>query len=388
LPKLYLNDATVKALATDKPQEDFYDTVCPGLILRVGGTGTRTFFIRYRRGRQRRRFKLGRYPKVGLAQARGQARKFLARVELGEDPQKVRAEHRSAPTLEDLADRFLEEHASKRKPKTRNEYKRAWKRSILPRLGKLRVADVTVDDIADLHASLSETPYAANRVRAVLSKAFNLAEAWGWRPQGTNPTKYVERYPERPRQRYLKPDEFMRLGKVLREVEAAGEEHPSVVPVIRFIIFTGARRGEAMNLRWDQVFLDRGIISLNESKTGAKAIPISRAVREILSAQTRLPDNPYVFPGKKPGSSIVGVPKTWERIRAAADLDDVRLHDLRHSFATVGVGDAALSLHIVGGLLGHTQPITTYRYAHLAAHPLQAASESVGSRLADLLGEG
>ena len=232
-----------------------------------------------------------------------------------------------------------------------------------------------------LSRATGHTPYQANRVLALLSKVFNLAERWGLRPDGSNPCRHVERYPEKRRERYLSAEELARLGEVLTEVERASEEPASAIAAIRLLILTGCRRNEVLSLRWEEVDFERSLLLLADSKTGRKAVPVGAPTLALLAELPRLEGNPHVLPGEKAGAHFVGLAKVWQRIRKQAGLEDVRVHDLRHSFASVGAG-AGLSLPIIGKLLGHTQAATTQRYAHLAADPVRQAADRISEEIA------
>ena len=176
-------------------------------------------------------------------------------------------------------------------------------------------------------------------------------------------------------------DELAHLGEVLTEAEHTGTELPSAIAAIRLLLFSGCRRSEILTLQWEHVDFERQCLRLQESKTGAKTVYLSPPALEVLTGTERQEGNPYVIRGAKPGAHLVNLTKPWMRIRARAGLDDVRLHDLRHSFASVAVA-GGLSLPLIGALLGHTQPQTTARYAHLAADPLRQATDLVGRRIA------
>ena len=254
-----------------------------------------------------------------------------------------------------------------------------------------------------LHKGMRETPYRANRSLALLSKAFNLAEVWGWRPDYSNPVRHVSKFAEKKRKRFLSQRELARLGEALRVAERDGcltlpakeglrsEEKrapiiPSAIAAIRLLILTGARKGEILGLRWDWIDFEAGRANLPDSKTGEKAIVLAPAALAVLDAIPRQDGNPHVIVGAKPGAALVNLKDPWLAIRETAGLDDVRVHDLRHSFASVGAANGA-SLPIIGALLGHTQATTTQRYAHLADDPLRAAAADIGKRIAAAMGE-
>lgn len=249
----------------------------------------------------------------------------------------------------------------------------------------MKVLDVTRKDVADLHHSLKETPYKANRMLAVLSKMFNLAELWGTRPDGSNPTRHVRKYAEQKRERYLSMEELTRLGDVLQQCEDEGTENEYLMAALRLLILTGCRLGEIQTLKWEYVQGNRLI--LPDSKSGAKKVYLGQAALEILASIDRVDGNPYVIVGKKEGQFLVGFQRAWRRIRNRAGLVDLRIHDLRHSFASAAVANGE-GLPVIGKLLGHSQVQTTARYAHLADDPVQASAERVSSAIADgLLGK-
>jgi integrase len=220
----------------------------------------------------------------------------------------------------------------------------------------------------------------ANRCLALLSKMFNLAERWGLRPEHSNPVRHVEKYREGKKERFLTSAEFERLAQVLAEQEQAGAENPYVTAALRLLILTGARLGEILSLQWDFVNLDHRALRLPDSKTGQKVIFLSEPAIDILASIPRLANNPFVIVGGKEGQSLRNLQKPWGRIRKAAGLTGVRIHDLRHSYASVAAA-AGMSLPVIGKLLGHTKSTTTERYAHLSADPLKAANEVIGAQL-------
>ena len=236
--------------------------------------------------------------------------------------------------------------------------------------------EVRGGDIGKLHFKHRATPYQANRLLALLSKMFN----WSGRRGDKNPCVGVERFPEHKRRRYLSSAELARLGAALTRAEQERLTSPYVIAAIRLLVFTGARLNEILTLRWEHVDLERGSLNLSDSKTGAKTIYLNGAAQRLLSALPRVEANPFVVPGERKGKHLVNLEKPWRRIRELAQLPDVRLHDLRHSFASIGAG-AGLGLPIIGALLGHAQASTTHRYAHLAADPLRQAADLIGERL-------
>jgi integrase len=359
-----------------------WDDDFAGFGVRVYPSGRKSFVVSYRADGKQRFFTLGRYGELTLHEAKTRAMEVLAAVRRGEDPSGDRLAYRQSPTMEDLAERHMREHVRPRKkPKGIENDARIWRKHVLPRLGKKKVADVTRADIYQLHAEMGvKTKGQANRTLATLSKAFNLCEVWGWRPDGSNPVRHVQRYPENKRERYLSQAELLRLAEALNEVERLQLEEPAPIAAIRLLLLTGCRSGEIKELRWSEVDFDRKCLRLADSKTGRKTIYLSSGALEILAGIERQPDNPYVIVGANPGCHLVGLTRAWYRIRKRAGLEDVRLHDLRHTYASIGAG-LGLSLPMIGTLLGHTVPATTQRYAHLAAHPMLEAAERIGNSL-------
>jgi integrase len=266
------------------------------------------------------------------------------------------------------------------KPRTVVEYRRLCQSIIVPALGWKRVRDVSRADISRLHHNQRDTPYAANRALAVLSKMFGLAEKWGERPDGSNPCRHVEKYAEHKRERMLSADEFGRLAEALK----APGRSPYIVAAIKLLVFTGARLSEILNLEWEWIDFERGEARLPDSKTGAKTLHLPAPALAVLTDLPRVEGNPYVIVGNVAGARLVNLEKPWRAIRRAAGLDDVRLHDLRHAFASVAAS-SGMGLPIIGKMLGHTQAATTHRYAHLASDPVKAAAATVARKIADAM---
>jgi integrase len=290
--------------------------------------------------------------------------------------------------VKELAERFDQEHISVRlKPGTATEYRRNLRRFILPALGRLKVADVTRADVAKFHHDLRHIPYQANRNLEVISKMFSMAEMCGMRPDGSNPRLHIKKHPEEKRERYLSQKELSDLGSVLNEAEEMGVDDIYAISAIRLLIFTGCRLNEIMSLKWTEVDLANSCLRLSDSKTGARVVHLGPPALDLLKNLKRQPKNPWVVCGKIPGTNRKEIQKFWQRIRKRAGIEDVRIHDLRHSFASNAVAQG-MSLPMIGKLLGHTQVQTTARYAHLAADPVKAAASSVSSNIFDSLNSG
>jgi integrase len=370
-------------MPTDGAEAVLWDSELKGFGVRVQRGGAKSYILHYRvgtgRGAPLRKLTIGRHGSPRTPEtARHEAKRLLGLVETGVDPAADKIARQEAPTMAELAERFLSEHAdTKRKASTALEYKRLLHKVILPALGRRKAADVSRADVAKLHHANRSTPYQANRLLAVLSKMFNLAERWGLRQDGSNPCRHVEKFGEKKRERMLSPAELARLGDALATYDGS----PYAVAAVKLLIFTGARLGEVLGLRWDWIDFERGEARLPDSKTGAKTLHLPPPALAVLAALPQLDGNPYLIAGAKPGAALVNLEKPWRAIRASAGLDDVRLHDLRHAFASIAAS-SGMGLPIIGKMLGHSQPATTARYAHLASDPVKAAAAAVANKIA------
>jgi integrase len=260
------------------------------------------------------------------------------------------------------------------------------KRSILEVLGPVRIDVIGPTHVTRLHLAWKETPTRANRALALLSHMFTMAERWNLRPAASNPCRHVERFRESRRERFLSPAELARLGETLTTLEATGGASLYGLAAVRLLVFTGARASEMLTMTWDSVNLEAGTVRLADSKTGAKTVFLNPPSVDVLARLPRIGDNPYVIAGGNPGAALTlsGLEQVWQSVREVAGLADVRLHDLRHSFASVAAARGQ-SLTVIGALLGHTQATTTQRYAHLSADPLRAASDAVAAEIANAM---
>jgi integrase len=397
----------VDGVVADRSEKFFWDDSLPGFGIRIKPSGAKTYLIQYRRGARQRRYAIGACGTFRLEEARERARRLLVSIRDGGDPSGDRKQKRQAPTVQALAERYLEEYAETHKrPSSVKADRRNIENHIIPLIGRLTVADVTRADVDGIMRSVRigatkadvklgkrsrrivrGGPGVANRCCALLSKMFNLAERWGLRPDGSNPCRHVTKNPERKMRRYLSADELGRLGMAIAEAERSGTETDTALDAIRLLVLTGARVSEILTTRWEHLDAARGCLSLPQSKTGAKDVYLSPAALEILNGIDRSSGSSWIIPGADPTKPLVNLTKPWFRVREQAKLGDVRLHDLRHSFASVGVA-GGLTLPILGALLGHTQPATTARYAHLAADPLRQAVDLIGSRIAAAMQRG
>jgi integrase len=359
-----------------------YDAEVPGFHVKIYPTGRRVFAIGYRTKAQRKAtYTIGPFGPLTLPQARDLAKHVLLTVAVGGDPAQQRHAAKVAPTISELCDRYLSEHvAIHNKASTARDARRIVEARIRPAFGQKRVSDLARSDIKKWHQSMKPMPHEANRSLAYLSKMMSLASKdWGLRSD--NPVLGLARYPEARRERYLTADEFRRLGSALAQADKLGVETPAVIAAIRLLVLTGCRHSEIKTLRWQHVDLQGACLRLPDSKTGAKVVHLASSAVSVLAAIPRDPKNPYVIPGSVPGKHFVNLQKAWIRFRAEAGLPDVRLHDLRHSFASIGVA-SGMGLPIIGKILGHAQHATTQKYAHLSADPIRLATEKIADEIA------
>ena len=386
MAKIKITKRTVEALKVAAKDYIAFDTDLPGFGVRVMPSGKQFFLVQYRRHGRTRRVMIGQFGIVTAELARREATIKLGSVRGADgDPAALRDADRQSTTMKELGRRFLEQYVPVRcKPSTQAEYRRAVELFLDPFFAKQRARSVTTADVAELHGSLSHIPYQANRTLGVLSKMINLAETWGIRDKRTNPCEDVERYPERRRERFLSPTELQRLGQALTIAEVSASETIYSIAALRILLLTGCRLSEIQRLEWRYVDLQQKELRLPDSKTGAKTVHLGDAAVALLEALPRVKDNPYVIVGKKEKTHLTDLQHPWRRVRKDAGLDDVRIHDLRHTFASGGllVGEG---LAMIGKLLGHTQVQTTARYAHLASDPVKQAATKISDRLASAL---
>jgi integrase len=393
-----------------------WDDTLPGFGVRVQPTGAKSYVVKYRagsgRGAPTRRLTLGKVGTITPDEARALARKTLGAVAHGGDPAAAKTAERRASTLRELAEFFLAEHVeAKRKATTATHYRSLLDRIVLPALGSRKAEQITPSDLAKLHAKMRDQPYQANRMLEVISSLYSFAGKRKILPLGFNPARAIEQYPEKPRERYLSTDELSCLGDAVREAETVGlfyeidetkptakyapkEVHrrtkigPHAAAAVRLLILTGARLREILHLKWEHVDLERGLLLLTDSKTGKKAIVLNAPALDILANLPRV--GAYVIAGQAAGTNDekprADLNRPWRAIVRRAGLTGLRIHDLRHTHASVAAG-LGLGLPIIGKLLGHTQPSTTARYAHLDADPLRRASDHIGSRIAAAMGD-
>lgn len=417
------------------PDRDVFlwDELLAGFGMRITGAGVKSYLVQYRDSQNRsHRVTIGRHGVLTAETARSIAQQTLAAVARGENPaedkRQRKADAAAEPTIKDLSARYLSEWAEvRKKPKSLADDKQKLSKYIEPTFEGRAVASITREDVARLHHKLRDMPTQANRTVALLSKMMNLAEVWGWRSDGSNPCRHIGRYKEKRRERFLSEREMQLIGQALRQLEepsatpvrvvqSIGRDgkqrtiHVKVAPVyppailaLRLLLLTGARLGEVLSLKWEYVDYEHSLLRLPDSKTGAKVIVLGPPAIKLLSEAKRKKGSPWVCPGERGPEHIRDLNGPWRRLKAKInelqdkeeaegklekkdriDLATLRLHDLRHSFASVGAA-GGLSLPTIGALLGHTQAATTQRYAHFANDPLRQAAGIVAGHIAAVL---
>ncbi|MGF7173369.1 tyrosine-type recombinase/integrase [Azospirillum doebereinerae] len=369
-----------------------FDTLLKGFVLKVTPKGAKVYLVIYRMGGRdtpKQKVTIGRHGSPWTPdQARTEAEKLLASVKQGTDPAaEKKARTKRGATVSDLADSYLTEHVEvKNKASTATGFRRLVEKEIKPALGKLQVDKVTRADVAKLHHDMRDTPRQANQTLAVLSKMFGLAEVWGMRPDETNPCKKIERYRENKRERFLSTPEVERLGKVLAELDQTTEVHETVLAGLRLLLLTGCRLGEVLALRWDDVV--EGAVLIRDGKAGARIHTIGALAQAFLADLPRT--SVWVLPApldlKKPLPNST-ISHAWGTVRTKAGLEDVHLHDLRHTVGTYA-GQTGANAFLVRDKLGHKTLAMTGRYVNRDANPLRELSDKIEGRIMGALNAG
>lgn len=403
-----LTKTIVDATKPDGRDRFIWDDEIKGFGLRITKVGSKSYVFQYRVGGGRngtlRRPRIGAHGSLTPSEARSIAKTWALQVAEGGDPGGDRIAYRNAPRMSDAFSRYETEHADvHKKPSSAKEDKRLIRLFLAPEFGSRKVAEVTREQISSFHRRLADRPYQANRLLSLISKVLNLCEVWGWRPDGTNPCRHVKKFREEKRERFLSPTELGQLGEVLRKAErfelqddAGGRVwvNPSAILAIRLIVLTGARRGEILGLKWNDIDWENSRALLTDSKTGRRHLYLPAPAIKLLADQEGKNSAVYVVPGgrsdraRQSGKTpLTNLKDPWKVISATAGLKGVRIHDLRHSFASVGAS-SGMGLPIIGKLLGHRGTATTARYAHLADDPVKAAANTIGGRVDDAMKTG
>ncbi|HUX80683.1 MAG TPA: site-specific integrase [Alphaproteobacteria bacterium] len=361
-----------------------WDSELKGFGVLVLPSGRRTYFVQYvNANRIKKHLKIGVHGQINTEEARVLAKQHLGGIAHGEDPAAQKKENKELPLIKDLAHDYLERHAqSKKRPKSYKEDKRMIEKIIVPSLGNQQVKHISRRTIESLHLQLEKTSIQGNRVLALLSKMFNLAIKWGWRSD--HPVHGIPRYHEEKRDRWLRDEELSRFWEA---VECYPTRPPALA--LKILIYTGARKNEVLKATWNQFDLGKGVWTKPPRSTKEKKhhhLPLSEqtvtALRALQDLNTK--NSSYLFPNKTGDKPLEDIKRFWEKIKKEANLEDICIHDLRHTYASHLVS-GGLSLSIVGKLLGHTQASTTQRYAHLADEPLREATALFGNKMDQIM---
>ncbi|WP_294534318.1 site-specific integrase [uncultured Rhodoblastus sp.] len=367
--------------------------------------GAKAFIIQYRMHGRSRRYVLGEYGKLTPEQARSDAKKLFGDIERGIDPVDARAKSRNVLTFNEIADLYEAEHFPKLGEVTRENYKAIIKNTLKPMVGRRRMIDISTETFSGAHAKMKDTPSAANMMLRVFSSIWGWAKRTKHQVGPENPVQGIQHYKEEGREVFLSVEQLTMLGNAMSDAETVGlpwqidENGPNAkhapkaknrlriidsfaLAGIRLIALTGSRKGEILKAKWEWVDFNLKVINLPTSKTGKKILMLPDAAVDILRTLPRIKGNPHVIPGDVEGQPRADLKNPWDAIRKAAGLPDgTRIHDLRHSFASLGVGDS-LGLPVIGKLLGHNQASTTARYAHVHEKVARSAVEQIGGQVA------
>ena len=387
---------TTRLVENLKIGEVVSDTHLPGFCVRCQKLARIYFVRKYANGR-RHFVSIGEHAVAGLTErkARDKAQEIIISIRQGENPTAERTRINNMPTLSEYAEQFFQEHGKKLKTSTLRDYKSIFRTHVSSsKLGKLKLHELKKSDLANLHTRMHTKKRTANKVLQIISSIYREAEQAGLIEKNINPTKGIKHYKIEARQRFLSQDELINIGQVLSESETDNSENIYAITAIRLLIYTGARLNEILTLRWEWVDLEHGYLYLPDSKTGQKVIHLSTPAQDLLSNLPKIKGNPYVIVGEKEGSHWVNLRKPWERIKKKAGIkpttlpngskQHVRIHDLRHNFASLAASGGA-SLLMIGALLGHRQVSTTARYAHLTDDPLKDVNNAAGKTAAKAL---
>ena len=379
MPRVSLTKRFIDQLEIPEDIQVFHDTKVTGLHLRVSPSGSKTFYLYFRiKSGKQRRPKLGVYGILTVERARDLARAMLGELSKGNDP--TDRHQVKNITLADFFKIFEKNHINKHvKSSTAKTYRSLFASVIEPTLGKQILEDITRSHVEEMVYQNDNRRTTANHALVLLRLILDKAQQWEFMSSKRNPCSNVTKFKTLAKERFLTDNEITRLVDTLDQFEGACLAHKNAITVIRLLMMTGCRKNEITRLRWDELFLDEGVLKLKDSKTGKKEVVLSDDAIKILSASP-INDSDYIFPGKDGIEPIQGLQKIWQRIRQVADLQDVRIHDLRHTFASVAVSNGA-PLYEVGRLLGHASIQSTQRYAHLERSRLKDSLNKFSKKL-------
>lgn len=383
-----LTKRLVESIIPSGKLEYYWDQEVRGFALIVTPNGTKSFILNYRNAENRaRRKSIGQYGQLTVEQAREIAKGLCFHIANGVDPVRDAGKLREQPTFEQVAKKFMEEHSAvKNRPATHRSNRQILDGILLPHFGKMKIRAIERRDVVDWMTKNAHRPCGANRSLACLSSIMSKAEIWEYRDRNTNPCFRIEKFPETKRERFLSEEEFGAIDAALQRAERTLSESPHVLAMIRIMMHTGCRPGEARFLKWEWVNMERKEIRLPKEATKErkpKTLFITPYLEDVLSRLARVEGNPYVIASEREnGKPVQDIKKPWDRIKKAAKIkQSLHLHDLRHSHASMA-NSLGYSMPMIGALLGHSQVQTTLRYAHLASDHLRKAAVDISNAIA------
>ncbi len=392
MAKIKLTKTTVDAAKAGAQDIELRDTLVPGFLCKVTPTGRKVFMVQYRTNAgERRKPAIGQFGELTVEQARSIAQDWLAEVRRGQDPSALKAAARQAPTVKELCVRFIEDYSKlHNKPSTIASNRKYISLHILPAMGSLKVPDVTRQDVVALMKLREKAPTGANRVLSCLRKMFNMAEVWGYRPDGSNPCKHVQKYPEKGKTRLITDMQLSQLYAYLDRADVQGLEHPTLTLAIRLQFECAARMSEILMLRWEWVDFQNRRIVWPDSKTGGISKPMSEEAVRLLTNAPRFGESPFVCPSLfKPSRAL---PKDtyyqgWKRILERAGVPHIGTHGIRHRAAT-DIANSGVPVKVGMALTAHKTVTMFMRYVHTEDDPVRNAADLVAARRKGLLEEG
>lgn len=390
MAKIKLTKSAVDAAQPQAEAVELRDTLVPGFLCKITPAGRKVFMLQYRTNAgERRKPALGLFGELTVEQARSLAQEWLAQVRRGGDPAADKAEARQAPTVEELCKKFMEDYSKKRnKLSTRVGYQGVINRCIIPLLGRKKVHDVKRPDVAGLMEKLSYKQTEANKAFSILRKMFNMAEVWGYRPDGTNPCRHVPMFPAGKSTHLINDEDMGKLFRQLDKIETEGLENYVISLAIRLQFEFAARRSEIVTLEWEWVDLENRRVVWPDSKTGGMSKPMSEEAYRLLSTAPRQEGNPYVVPSPRhPGQHLTTGEYYggWCRALKAAGATHVGTHGIRHRSAT-DIANSGIPVKVGMALTAHKTVVMFMRYVHTEDDPVREAAELVANRRKTITG--
>ncbi|MER8954559.1 site-specific integrase [Mesorhizobium sp. M0833] len=384
MAKIKLTKSAVDAAAPQDRDYELRDTTVPGFLLKVTPTGRKIFMLQYQTNAGvRRKPSIGKFGELTVEQARKIAQDWLAEVRQGKDPSTEKSAARAAPTMKELCNQFIEDYSKlHNKPRTVEGNELNIKNHIVPRLGTLKAHEVTRADVSAMMTAMADRPIIANRTLACLRKMFNLAEVWGYRPDGSNPCRHVQKYAEKGSTRFITDAEMRKIYAYLDRAEREGLEHPFIILAIRLQFEFAGRMSEVLSLEWDWIDLDQRKVTWPDSKTGGMIKPLSGEAHSLLAAAPRFEDSPFVCPSifnpSKPMTDNT-YHKGWRRILERAGVPHVGTHGIRHRAAT-DIANSGVPVKVGMALTAHKTVAMFMRYIHTEDNPVRLAADAVAAR--------